>query len=348
MATTETKWEAYNSYGIAIFPYNIDRKFHIEIETGDVVAIEERAPGWFKGFIYRKGMNADSVVKKGVFPSSYILLWPENDVPLEPLAREEKHDDDNVKSDDNSKIDDNNNDHNNNNDNNNNDDNIEQPIYHTDNKDNEKDKNVNGNMDPVSVGREQRLERLHQLQQRRQELQDLLTSRQHQVESKGEGNDDARQHTAMLKNMLGVLGGNGDSESEEDFSNQDRTDQESNENLIGDHDKDNDEIVENEDTNKNGERRLDKFVLDGKTLHLPHVRETDSLCYRIESLRMYLEQALGEDRMLRVYRLVEEGADSDDPRLQADLPPALVGYLSLVHQLLFCETVFNERQEENL
>ena len=47
---------------------------------------------------------------------------------------------------------------------------------------------------------------------------------------------------------------------------------------------------------------MSKFVLDGQTLHLPNVKAGDPLMYRIEALRMFLSEELGEQRFVKVYR----------------------------------------------
>lgn len=92
-----------------------------------------------------------------------------------------------------------------------------------------------------------------------------------------------------------------------------------------------------------------KFRLGNQTLKLDHVSETDTLCYRIESLRMYLEKQLGDDHFIAAYGILnEQDAESDDAVIEASLQKILgeenMGFTSLIHQLIFCEDMFNEGQ----
>lgn len=95
---------------------------------------------------------------------------------------------------------------------------------------------------------------------------------------------------------------------------------------------------------------ISKFRLDGNTLRLKNVSEADSLMYRIESLKAYLDRELGEDRFLTVYRLLFDQTpdDKDDEDIERQIETILgkedMGFLSLIHQLIFCETRFNEGQ----
>src|SRR5690606_3703606 len=94
---------------------------------------------------------------------------------------------------------------------------------------------------------------------------------------------------------------------------------------------------------------LKKFRLDGSTLKLPNVSERDSLCYRIESLRMYMEKELGCDKFSAAYKIIEsqnEHTDDDlvTQKLISILGKEKMGYVSLMYQLLFCEDRFNDHQ----
>jgi len=99
---------------------------------------------------------------------------------------------------------------------------------------------------------------------------------------------------------------------------------------------------------------VEKFRdVGGETLRLNHVdTKRDSLAYRIESLRMYLEEKMGPSTFYTLYRLIKKATASDDipeEKVEAAIRKLLkeddFGYVSLVHQLIFCETSFNETQE---
>jgi NIMA (never in mitosis gene a)-related kinase len=85
------------------------------------------------------------------------------------------------------------------------------------------------------------------------------------------------------------------------------------------------------------------FKLDGQTLQLPNCGSQNPLSYRIESLRMFLESAMGLDRFVRVYGLLSNADEQDDAVADAQkvLPPAHERYVPLVLQLLVCEDYLN-------
>lgn len=45
---------------------------------------------------------------------------------------------------------------------------------------------------------------------------------------------------------------------------------------------------------------------DGKELILPGVSDKDSIAYRIEALREYLEQTIGDEILLNAYQYLHE------------------------------------------
>lgn len=77
---------------------------------------------------------------------------------------------------------------------------------------------------------------------------------------------------------------------------------------------------------------------DGQVLTLP-VSERDSLSYRVEALRVYLEQEVGLDAFLRLHRYLNAAsAGGEDTRpLEVLVPPRAIEFLPLVHQLIVCE-----------
>jgi len=84
---------------------------------------------------------------------------------------------------------------------------------------------------------------------------------------------------------------------------------------------------------------------DGHEVVLP-VGERDSLSYRIEALRVYLEQELGLDDFLYMYRYLNESARPDETTLggerggqplESRVARKAISFLPLVHQLIVCE-----------
>lgn len=82
---------------------------------------------------------------------------------------------------------------------------------------------------------------------------------------------------------------------------------------------------------------------DGRAVDLP-VGDQDSLTYRIEALRVFLEGELGLDAFLRLHRYLNATVQQDEERdegggksLASMVPPEALEFLPLVHQLIVCE-----------
>lgn len=89
-----------------------------------------------------------------------------------------------------------------------------------------------------------------------------------------------------------------------------------------------------------------RFIMEGQTLHLPNCTMEDPLMSRIESLRMFLEASLGEDRFIQAYRLLDGVGESDDDtiaRVENILPPTQHRFIPVISQLLVCEAFFNRQ-----
>lgn len=85
-----------------------------------------------------------------------------------------------------------------------------------------------------------------------------------------------------------------------------------------------------------------QFMLNGEVVHLPGVRESDSLALKVEALRVFLESKLGTDPFLKVYRRLESlSIEDDEGEVSAEFLAVLgqerLPYLQLVHQLIVCE-----------
>ena len=75
---------------------------------------------------------------------------------------------------------------------------------------------------------------------------------------------------------------------------------------------------------------------DGKAI--PGLSEHDSMSYRIEALRVYLEAQFGEKLLLKVYNLLQEEAGNEECTEEAQrLLGSKKQYLGLVIQMIVCE-----------
>jgi NIMA (never in mitosis gene a)-related kinase len=87
------------------------------------------------------------------------------------------------------------------------------------------------------------------------------------------------------------------------------------------------------------------FILDGRTLHLPNTSANDPLGHRIETLRMFLEQELGDDKFFAIYRLLSRAEELDETAAAMKIAgPAGGKYVQLVTQLIVCEEAFSKQQ----
>ncbi|GLI70930.1 hypothetical protein VaNZ11_016024 [Volvox africanus] len=85
-----------------------------------------------------------------------------------------------------------------------------------------------------------------------------------------------------------------------------------------------------------------QFMLNGQVIQLSGVREGDSLALKVEALRVFLEQNLGTNAFLKVYRMLESLSSEDDEAQVSAAFLAVLGqeklpFLQLVHQLIVCE-----------
>lgn len=90
------------------------------------------------------------------------------------------------------------------------------------------------------------------------------------------------------------------------------------------------------------------FFFGEKELKLPSVTNRDSLSYRIEAIRQFIEEGLGLDKFIEIYNFVTD--DSDDVndvdanrRIHEILStPDELSYYKLIQQLVVCEETLNE------
>lgn len=72
---------------------------------------------------------------------------------------------------------------------------------------------------------------------------------------------------------------------------------------------------------------------------IPYVQSQDSIAYKIEALKYYLEKKLGLNTLLAVYQSLVESSDSD-AKQSSELPLMTAGqeaFIPFVHHLVFCE-----------
>eukprot|EP00743_Colponemidia_sp_Colp-15_P002605 GILK01002822.1.p1 GENE.GILK01002822.1~~GILK01002822.1.p1 ORF type:complete len:897 (-),score=171.16 GILK01002822.1:188-2878(-) len=79
----------------------------------------------------------------------------------------------------------------------------------------------------------------------------------------------------------------------------------------------------------------------GQTLVLANVSAKDSVGYRIENLRVYLEDQMGMDPFIGAYRYLQDTVNEDgediDEALERILGSTNMKFLPLIHQLIYCE-----------
>jgi hypothetical protein len=81
-------------------------------------------------------------------------------------------------------------------------------------------------------------------------------------------------------------------------------------------------------------------MFGGRELSLPSVGDGDSMDYRIEALRQFIERGLGLDKFIEAYQIImAEGDDGDvDTELKKVLETAdQRTYVPLIQQLVVCE-----------
>ena len=77
--------------------------------------------------------------------------------------------------------------------------------------------------------------------------------------------------------------------------------------------------------------------------NLPGISATDSRSYRIEALRVHLENQLGDQAFIEAYRhLVNLSSDDDQPtdELEQILGPKKMKFVTLITQLIVCEDAY--------
>jgi hypothetical protein len=89
------------------------------------------------------------------------------------------------------------------------------------------------------------------------------------------------------------------------------------------------------------QRALQKFLQD-----LPGIQATDSQSYRIEALRVYLEENLGETMFIAAYKHyvnVSEFNEDVEEEIQDILGKEKMKFFTLIYQLIVCEDTYYNR-----
>jgi len=93
---------------------------------------------------------------------------------------------------------------------------------------------------------------------------------------------------------------------------------------------------------QSSETQLGTFIFEGKELKLDSVNNDDSLNYRVEALRIFLEDGLGMDTFIKIYGFLtsdqEISPQETDDRIREILKSQeQIVYYPLVQQLIVCE-----------
>ena len=138
----------------------------------------------------------------------------------------------------------------------------------------------------------------------------------------------AQNNNGISKQGGGVMSGQQIGSRHQQSHNNDQGDDYDDENT----DSDQDEI---------GEEPPDMRVYPEFLKNLPGVQTSDSMGYRIEALRVYLENQLGDQAFQAVYKQLTNLSNDDDYNndnvIESILGPKKMKFVPLVHQLIVSE-----------
>jgi NIMA (never in mitosis gene a)-related kinase len=84
-----------------------------------------------------------------------------------------------------------------------------------------------------------------------------------------------------------------------------------------------------------GNRVYARFLtIEGK--EIPGCGEKDTISYRIEALRVYLEKQLGEEPFYEAYRILQDGGEDGNSELIKALGKNMK-FVPLIYQMIVCE-----------
>ena len=90
-----------------------------------------------------------------------------------------------------------------------------------------------------------------------------------------------------------------------------------------------------------------RFLFAGTELHLPMVTDKDSLNYRAEAIRQFVENGIGLDRFMEAYEIMTRQDDASERRRKKRVERVLktkkeMEYYPLIQQLIVCEESMND------
>ena len=71
--------------------------------------------------------------------------------------------------------------------------------------------------------------------------------------------------------------------------------------------------------------------------NLPGVQASDSMGYRIEALRVYLETQLGDEVFIAAYQHLVNLQNDDDDNTESIIGSKKMKFVPLIHHLIVCE-----------
>ena len=90
-----------------------------------------------------------------------------------------------------------------------------------------------------------------------------------------------------------------------------------------------------------GEEPVEMRVTPEFLKNLPGVQASDSMGYRIEALRVYLENNLGEDAFVHAYKVFASLKNEDEePNIEGIISPKKMKFVPLIYHLITCEDSF--------
>ena len=90
-----------------------------------------------------------------------------------------------------------------------------------------------------------------------------------------------------------------------------------------------------------GEEPVEMRVSPEFLKNLPGVQASDSMGYRIEALRVYLETQLGETPFVAAYKhFVSLGNEDNEADIEHIIGASKMKFVPLIHHLIICEDSF--------
>jgi NIMA (never in mitosis gene a)-related kinase 1/4/5 len=98
-----------------------------------------------------------------------------------------------------------------------------------------------------------------------------------------------------------------------------------------------DDVSDSSDEDQLHEEPPDMRVYPEFLKNLPGVQASDSMGYRIEALRVYLETQLGDQIFIGAYQHLVNLENDDDDNTESIIGPKKMKFVPLIHHLIVCE-----------